>query len=289
MKIGWIGLGLMGNPMATNLINAGYSLYVYNRTSSKAESLVQKGAVLCQSPKEVAQHSDIVITMLSNVSAVEEVFAGEEGILKGISNDSIVIDMSTVSPKDSVHFAQLVNRQQAHFIDAPVSGSVQPAKEGTLLILAGGDASDIETCKPIFDVLGKQTIHFGENGKGSAAKLSINLLLGITIQGASETFVLAEKLGLQKADVAEMISNAAVNTPIFQMKKSSFLNEDFPAAFMLELMSKDLGLVKSEMESAQIDLPLATAANKTYASAKESGKGKSDVAAVYLEIKERNF
>lgn len=164
-----------------------------------------------------------------------------------------------------------------------------PSSPANTSSTADGDASDIETCKPIFDVLGKQTIHFGENGKGSAAKLSINLLLGITIQGASETFVLAEKLGLQKADVAEMISNAAVNTPIFQMKKSSFLNEDFPAAFMLELMSKDLGLVKSEMESAQIDLPLATAANKTYASAKESGKGKSDVAAVYLEIKERNF
>ncbi|OIK14774.1 NAD(P)-dependent oxidoreductase [Bacillus sp. MUM 13] len=285
-KIGWIGLGSMGMPMAKNLLKAGFELFAYNRTAEKAEALSKEGAKALSSAKETAEQSDIIITMLANASAVQEVLEGEKGMLAGLNSNKIVIDMSTVSPEDSIVFSEKVRKAGAHFIDAPVSGSVKPAEDGTLLILAGGDKQDVEQVQYIFDVLGKRTIFFGENGKGSAAKLSINLLLGVAVQGISEAMLLAESAGLSKNDVIEMISESAVNTPIFQMKKESFLKEDFPAAFMLELMSKDLGLITDEAEKNHIGLPLAKAADKVYASAKENGKGKMDLAAVFLELKQ---
>ncbi|WP_018663208.1 NAD(P)-dependent oxidoreductase [Heyndrickxia acidiproducens] len=289
MKIGWIGLGHMGNPMARNLLDANFDVYVYNRTISKTKEVAEAGATVCASPREVTEQADVVITMLSNAAAVEAVLQANHGILAGLSEGKIVIDMSTVSPDDSARFAQWVENRGGHFIDAPVSGSVAPAKEGNLVVLLGGKQTDVDYCRPIFDVLGKTAIHFGENGKGSAAKLSINLLLGLTIQGASESLILAEKLGLKKENVIEMISASACNTPIFQMKKNSFQKETFSAAFMLELMSKDLGLVRSEIEKAGMKLPLAEAAEETYRQAKADGIGQEDVAAVYAELKQRNF
>ncbi|WP_151697611.1 NAD(P)-dependent oxidoreductase [Weizmannia acidilactici] len=289
MKIGWIGLGHMGSPMAKRILNAKFELFVYNRTQSKTEELASSGATVCTSPQEIAEKADVIVTMLTDNAAVEEVLRAENGILSGLSEGKTVIDMSTVSPDDSVRFAEWVKAKGGHFMDAPVSGSVQPAKEGNLVILVGGEKEQVDVCRPIFDVLGKTVIHFGENGKGSAAKLSINLLLGLIIQGASEALLLGEKLGLKKENIIEMISASACNTPIFQMKKNAFLNETFPAAFMLELMSKDLGLAKAEIEKNAMSLPLAGAVEETYRNAKANGAGKEDVAAVYRELKHLNF
>ncbi|PGV53454.1 NAD(P)-dependent oxidoreductase [Bacillus sp. AFS037270] len=286
--LGWIGLGHMGEPMAKNLLNAGYKVNVYNRSPEKAATLVESGATKLHSPQEIVEQSDIIFIMLSDASAVKAVLTQENGILEAAKPGKIVVDMSTISPEDSYSFANLVAERGGIYIDAPVSGSVGAAKTGQLVILVGGDEKAIETCQPYFKILGKETIHFGSNKKGSSAKLAINLLLGIIGQGIGETILFAEKSGLDKEKVMEMISQSGMNTPLFQGKKEMYRKEEFPSAFMLELMSKDLGLIKAEADRLETELPLAEVANATYRSAKENGKAKLDMAAVYLELKEKN-
>ncbi|MCM3034266.1 NAD(P)-dependent oxidoreductase [Niallia sp. MER 6] len=286
--LGWIGLGQMGTPMAKRLLQAGFKVNVYNRSPEKANSLVEVGAIKLSSPKEVVEQSDIIFIMLSNSIAVKSVLTQEDGILNAIDSEKIIVDMSTISPKDSLSYAKLVSDRGGIYLDAPVSGSVGAAVAGQLVILVGGEQKAIDICQPYFNLLGKETIRFGTSSKGSSAKLSINLLLGIIGQGIGETLLLAEQSGLDKEKVLEMISLSGMNTPLFQGKKEMYRKEEFPSAFMLELMTKDLRLINDETERLKIELPLAEAAKATYRSANESGKAKLDMAAVYLELKERN-
>ena len=287
-RLGWIGTGQMGELMAMNLLKAGYGIHVYNRTIEKTDSLVKAGAIRASSPKEIVEQSDIIFVMLSEANAVKDVLTQEKGILEGIAPGKIIVDMSTISPEDSRAFAQLISEKGGIYLDAPVSGSVGPAKAGQLVILVGGEKAAMEICQPYFDVLGKETIHFGENGKGSAAKLSINLLLAIVGQGVGETLLLAEKAGLERGKVLEMIAQSAMNTPLFAGKRDMYETGEFPAAFMLKLMAKDLGLIKDQADRLDVDLPLAEAAKDTYISARDNGEGDSDMAAVYLELLRKN-
>ncbi len=287
-RLGWIGTGQMGELMAMNLLKAGYGIHVYNRTIEKTDSLVKAGAIRASSPKEIVEQSDISFVMLSEANAVKDVLTQEKGILEGIAPGKIIVDMSTISPEDSRAFAQLISEKGGIYLDAPVSGSVGPAKTGQLVILVGGEKAVMEICQPYFDVLGKETIHFGENGKGSAAKLSINLLLAIVGQGVGETLLLAEKAGLERGKVLEMIAQSAMNTPLFAGKRDMYETGEFPAAFMLKLMAKDLGLIKEQADRLDVDLPLAEAAKDTYISARDNGEGDSDMAAVYLELLRKN-
>lgn len=284
--LGWIGLGHMGTPMAQNLLQADYKVNVYNRSLDKTTALVEMGAVKLATPRDVVEQSDIIFLTLSDSHAIRDVLTQINGVLSADLQGKIVVDMSTISPEDSLSFAKLISDGGGVYLDAPVSGSVGPAKAGQLVILVGGEKEALDTCQPYFDVLGKATIHFGPNSKGSSAKLAINLLLGILGQGIGETLLLAEKSGLDREKVLEMISQSAMNTPLYQGKKEMYRHQDFPAAFMLELMAKDLGLVQAEADKLDTKLPLAVAADKTYRAAKESGKGKLDMAAIYFELKE---
>ncbi|WJD83566.1 NAD(P)-dependent oxidoreductase [Priestia megaterium] len=286
--LGWIGLGHMGEPMAKNLLQADYKLNIYNRSLEKTISLVETGATKLDSPKEVVEQSDIIFMMLSDSKAVQAVLTQDNGVLNAICPGKVVVDMSTISPEDSLSFAKLVSEKGGAYLDAPVSGSVGAAVAGQLIILVGGEKKTIELCQSYFNILGKETIYFGSNSNGSSAKLAINLLLGIIGQGIGETLVLAEKSGLDKEKVLEMISQSGMNTPLFQGKKEMYRKEEFPSAFMLELMSKDLGLVKAEADRLETVLPLAEATNTIYRSAKENGKAKLDMAAIYLELKDKN-
>jgi 3-hydroxyisobutyrate dehydrogenase len=286
--LGWIGLGHMGTPMAKNLLQAGYKVNVYNRSTEKTTLLVESGATKLNSPKEVVEQSDIIFMMLSNSNAVQNVLTQEDGLLNAIDPSKVVVNMSTISPEDSLSFAKQISEKDGVYLEAPVSGSVGAAITAQLVILVGGDKNAVETCQPYFNLLGKETIHFGSISKGSSAKLAINLLLGIIGQGIGETLLFTEKSGLDKEKVLEMISVSGMNTPLFQGKKEMYRKEEFPSAFMLELMSKDLGLVKAEAERLETQLPLVEVANNTYRSAKENGKAKLDMAAVYLELKEKN-
>lgn len=286
--LGWIGLGHMGDPMTLRLVQTGHKLNAFNRTREKANTLAEAGAAILDSPQEIVEQSDIVFIMLSDANAIEAVLTRDNGVLNALCPGKIVVNMSTIAPTDAVSFANLVSEKGGQYVDAPVSGSVGAAKAGQLVILAGGDKTAIDTCQPYFDVLGKATIHFGAAGMGSSAKLAINLLLGVMGQGIGEAVLFAEKLGVDKEKMLELIANSALNSPFFQLKKDMYSKDDFPAAFMVELMSKDLGLVKAEADRMKAVFPLAEAADNTYRNAKEHGKAKLDLAAVYQELRDKN-
>lgn len=287
-KLGWIGLGHMGSPMAMNLIKEGNFVSVYNRSEDKVDALVKAGAIKMNTPKEVVEQSDIIFLMLSDGTAIRSVLTQGNGILDAGCNGKIIVDMSTIAPEESLEFADLISKKGGKYVDAPVSGSVGAAIGRLLLVLAGGEEETVEVCRPYFLTLGKDMIYFGENGKGTSAKLTINMLLGIMTQGFGEVVYFGEKIGLGKEQVIDLISRSAMNNGLFQAKKDMYLAEEFPSAFMLELMSKDLGLAKKASDDKQIELPLAKLADETFAKAKASGKGKLDMSAVFLEIKEKN-
>lgn len=288
MKLGWIGLGAMGNPMAFNLIKAGFALNIYNRTSSKIQNLKSLGANSFDNIKELVKNSEIIFLMLSNGEAVREVLISKNGILDSLSENKIIVDMSTISPLDSKEFYSLVKEKNCDYIDAPVSGSIGAAIAKQLIILVGGEEKAKEICKPYFEALGRATIDFGENSNGTSAKLSINMLLGVFTQAMAESITFSQKLGLDKEKVFEMISLSGMNTPLFQAKKESFSRNEFPSAFALELMSKDLGLLKQMIDNCNLNLPLSEISNETYLKAKEQGFGKEDMAAVIKTVKENN-
>ncbi len=288
MKLGWIGLGAMGNPMATNLLNAGFNINVYNRTISKTKDLINKGANSFDNIKELVKNSDIIFLMLTNGDAVEDVLTSKDGVLDSLTDGKILVDMSTISPLDSKQFYSLVKEKNCTYIDAPVSGSIGAAIAKQLIILVGGEDKAKDICKPYFDALGKATIDFGESSNGTSAKLSINMLLGVFTQAMSESITFAQKLGLDKEKVFDMISLSGMNTPLFQAKRESFSKNEFPSAFALELMSKDLGLLKQMIDNCKLNLPLSEIANETYIKAKEKGFGKEDMAAVIKTVRENN-
>lgn len=287
-NIAWIGTGHMGLPMAHNLLKEGYNVHVYNRTIERAQPLAEAGATLYASPVEAIAQAEAVFIMLTKKEAIDDVLSGEQGILSQLRAGTYVINMSTISPEEAKEFAEQIAAQGAIYVDAPVSGSVAPAEQGTLVILAGGQTAEIEACQPFFDILGKKTIHFGEVGNGSAAKLSINLLLGISTQAIAESLLIAERSGLQREQVLEMFGESAVATPLLAGKKEMFIHNEFPAAFMLSLISKDLGLLTTEAKRLNLQLPLAEAADRTYREANNNGKGELDLAAIWLELQERH-
>lgn len=220
LKLGWIGLGNMGNPMVMNLLKAGFEVSVFNRTKDKEASLLTAGAKAASSLQELMETCDVVLTMLSNDAAVKEVFEGPTGLLSAASAGKTIINMSTVSPETSRYLNTICN-QHNHFIDAPVSGSVKPAQDGTLVILVGASTEDFVVAKPIFDVLGKIAIHVGEPGVASSAKLAINYLLGLNLQGLAETVLFAEKNGVSKEDMLNIINQGACGNGITNIKTPS--------------------------------------------------------------------
>jgi len=282
MKIGWIGLGNMGVPMASNLLKAGYELYVWNRTPEKTAPLCEKGAKRTDSFEQLVELCDVLFTMVSDDSAVKEIYAGADGILASAAvHGKLAVDMSTISPDTSRYIAEQSKQAGLRFLDAPVSGSVGPAREATLVIMVGGEKSDYEQAKPMLDKLGKIALHMGPNGAGTSAKLAINLLLGITVQGVSETLLFARSLGIGTEQMLQIISESAVGTPLIRGKAPSILADDYPAAFALKHMTKDLRLARE----AGVSTPLAESAAATYRHAFEDGLGDLDLMAIlrYLD------
>ncbi|WP_293300096.1 NAD(P)-dependent oxidoreductase [Pedobacter sp. UBA4863] len=276
-KLGWIGLGNMGNPMAKNLLKAGYDLSVYNRSADKTEDFKEE-ATICQSTAELVRNSDIIFTMLTNDDAVNQVY---QEITKEELEGKLFIDCSTISQECSLANAELAKTKKAGFIDAPVAGSTMPAKEGTLIIMAGGDEKDIERAQPYFDKLGKLTKHLGANGSGVAAKLSINYFLSLIYQGLAETVLFSEKLGLERKDMLEIINESACGNGATKVKTPLLINDSYPAAFALDLMLKDILLA----QKAGADFPLSQAMIDTYQDAHHKVFGKDDVIGIIEALK----
>jgi 3-hydroxyisobutyrate dehydrogenase len=280
LKLGFVGLGNMGNPLAMNLLKASFRVSVFNRTKEKEAPLLAAGAKKATSLKDLMETSEVVLTMLSNDAAVKEVFEGPNGLLSAAQPGKTIINMSTVSPETSRYLNTICKQQQLHFIDAPVSGSVKPAQDGTLVILVGASTEDFELAKPIFDVLGKIAIHVGEPGVASSAKLAINYLLGLNLQGLAETVLFAEKNGVSKEDMLNIINQGACGNGITNIKTPSILNDSFPAAFALKHLVKDLRLAKE----AGLDSPLIHPLYDSYAAAEKQGLGDQDVMAIISSL-----
>ncbi|PWS31719.1 NAD(P)-dependent oxidoreductase [Pedobacter paludis] len=279
-KIGWIGLGNMGIPMAGQLITAGYSVTAYNRSKAKESALKEMGAEIALTPAELLEETDVVFVMVSDDQAISEIFGGEEGLLQAKTSDKIIINMSTVSPKISKEMAGRCRDKESFYLDAPVSGSVKQAETGQLVIMVGGEEEIFEKVKPILEKLGKLAMLVGSYGAGNTAKLAINSLLALYAQGLAETVVFANQNGIETADLLNLINNAAIGNIFTKIKGDAIIGDNYKAAFALKHIVKDLGLAKDE----GISSPLAKTAYETFKNA-EAGYGEEDIIAIIKALK----
>jgi 2-hydroxy-3-oxopropionate reductase len=285
-KIGFIGLGIMGGPMAKNLMEAGHELVLYNRTKEKAEEIAGEGAAVAGSPKEVAESSDIIITMLPDSPQVEEVLAGEDGVLEGIKEGSLLIDMSTISPVVTRELAQKVGERGASMLDAPVSGGDVGAQQGTLSIMVGGSEEDFERAKPLFEVMGDTITHVGEIGAGQTAKAANQIVVALTIEAVSEALVLASKAGVAPEKILEALSGGLAGSNVMEAKKEKFLEHDFDPGFKVELHHKDLGIALAAGRDYGVALPVTAIVDQMLEALKAKGQGDRDHSAILTLIEE---
>jgi 3-hydroxyisobutyrate dehydrogenase len=276
-RLGFIGLGNMGHPMAKNLEKAGFQLSVYNRTAEKAADFI-KNSIVCNSVADLVQNSDVIFTMLTNDEALKEVF---EEILSQDLSGKLFVDMSTVSPEASSKISAAVIIKEASFIDAPVAGSTKPAADGTLIIMAGGNERDINRALPYLEKLGKEIRHLGKNGKGIAAKLSVNYFISCLYQGLAETILFSDKLGIDRKDMLDIINESASGSGATKVKTPLLVNENYDPAFALDLMLKDILLAKN----AGAQFPLSETLIRTYQGASDAGFGKDDVIGIIQYLK----
>jgi 3-hydroxyisobutyrate dehydrogenase len=278
-KIGWIGLGIMGILMSKRLIEAGYSLSVYNRTAGKEIAFQDQVVLLAKSPAELITHNDVVMIMVSDDHAVREIFNGTDGLLSSGVSGKVIINMSTVSPEISKEMNNLCLIQGNHYLDAPVSGSVKQAETGTLVVMAGGEEAVFRQVKPLLDVLSKLTIRVGDSGSGNMAKLAVNTLLGIMSQGLSETILFARNQGIRTEDILNVINSSAMGSVYLKIKGDAILNDNFQAAFALKHIAKDLRLAKSN----GLNTPLGETVYRTFQDA-EAELGEEDIISVIKKL-----
>jgi 3-hydroxyisobutyrate dehydrogenase len=274
--IGWIGLGLMGTPMSQQLINAGYAVTVYNRNKDKEAALKEQGAGTATTPAELITQVDVVIIMVTDDCAIDNIFNSEQGLLSAKTTGKFVINMSTVSPSISKEMAVVCAEQGNNYMDAPVSGSVKQAETAQLVIMAGGDPAAFEQVKPVLEALGKSATLIGGVGAGNVAKLAINTLLSIHAQGLAEAVVLAKQNGIAPEILLGLLNNGALANPFMKIKGDAILNDNYAAAFSLDNIVKDLKLA----QSIGLSSPLGEAALKTYEAARAEFGGEDLIAVI---------
>jgi 2-hydroxy-3-oxopropionate reductase len=279
-KIGLIGLGLMGRPMGLNLLKAGHTLTVWNRTASRAESLVAAGAKLAESPREVASRSDVLFTIVSDPPALEEVLWSKDGVLSGLRRGSIYIDSSTVSPALARKISAACAERGARFLDAPVTGGTWGAEKGELVFMVGGEAETLKAVEPILGALSKRWFHLGPNGAGQIIKLAMNLILALQVDALAEALALVTGAGIQGEKLVEVMQSSMARAPILDIKAPLLLKGEYPPSFPLRLMHKDLGLALDLANQIGVPLPATAAARETYSAVKGAAKEDLDYAAV---------
>jgi len=281
VKVGFIGLGIMGSRMAANLVQGGHELVVYNRTPSKADALVQAGARFAATPRIAADGVEIVMTMLDAPETVEQCALGDDGFLQAMSQGSIWVDCSTVNPSFTLRMASAANERGVRFVDAPVTGSKGPAERAELIFLVGANAADIEPVRPLFELMGKRIVHAGGIGKGNSVKMVINLLLGQAAVAFSEAIALGQSLGLSQALLLDTIIGGPVAPPFITGKRSKLESGQFDPEFPLRLMYKDLRLASDSAQESGAVLLLGNIAKEAYALAVKNGYGDEDFSAIY--------
>ena len=286
-KVGFIGLGIMGRPMAKNLMEAGYELVVHNRSPEKAEELAKEGnATAAASPGQVAQACDIVITMLPDSPDVEAVVAGEGGVLEGIRDGALLVDMSTISPVVTKELSEMVREKGASMLDAPVSGGDVGAIEGALSIMVGGSEKDFERARPLFDVMGKAATHVGPIGAGQVVKACNQIVVALTIEAVSEALVLGSKGGVKPEKLVEALSGGLAGSAVMEAKKEKFFSHDFEPGFRIELHHKDLGIALAAGREYGVALPATAIVDQMLEALKAKGRGDSDHSALLTLLEE---
>ncbi len=273
-RIGFIGLGIMGKPMAGHILQHGFPLTVYNRTCSRAESLVDAGAEEAASPGQVAGASEVIITMVSDTPDVEEVVAGPNGIIEGINPESVVVDMSTIAPAMERTLDEKLQEVQCTLVDAPVSGGDIGAQKGTLAIMAGGRQSDFERVKPVFEVMGSTITHCGPVGHGQLTKLCNQILVSVTLLGVCEAILFAQRNNLDPGVMIEAVRGGAAGSWQFSNLGPRIAEADYAPGFMVDLLQKDLGLVLDAGYQARTTLMGTSLVRQLMSAAQAMGDGR---------------
>jgi 2-hydroxy-3-oxopropionate reductase len=274
--VGFIGLGLMGAPMARNLMRAGYDLVVQNRSREKAAELAREGATAASTPREVAERCEIVFTMLPDSPDVEQVVTGRDGILEGIRAGALLVDMSSISPVVTRQLAARVAGRGAAMLDAPVSGGDVGAVNATLSIMVGGAAEDFARAKPFFEAMGRTIVHVGESGAGQVTKAANQVVVALTIAAVSEALVLGSQGGVAPAKILEVLGGGLAGNRVMEVKREKFLSRTFEPGFRAELHHKDLGIALSAAREYGVVLPLTAVVDQLYLVMRKKGWGEDD-------------
>src|SRR6185437_10580760 len=278
--VGLIGLGLMGTPMGRNLLKAGFPLFVWNRTRAKAGDLVSEGARWAENPADVARQADVLVTIVSDPPAVEEVRWGKEGAVGALRRGSILGDSSTVARALARREAAACAERGVDFLDAPVTGGTWGAEKGELVFMIGGKQEVLDRARPVLEAVGKRFILLGPNGAGQTVKLAMNLLLALEVDALAEAVALSTAAGVSGERVAEVLQSSMARAPVFDVKMPQLLKREFPASFPLRLMHKDLRLALELAAERNLTLPAAAAAYQTYTAVKDASPDDPDFAAV---------
>jgi 3-hydroxyisobutyrate dehydrogenase-like beta-hydroxyacid dehydrogenase len=283
-KIGFIGLGLMGRPMALNLLKAGHTLTVWNRTSARTQELANAGATVAKTPREVAAASEILMTIVSDPAALESVLWGDgdhkDGAFEGLKSGSIYIDSSTVSPALEKKIAAACQQRGVRFLDAPVTGGDWGAREGNLVFMIGGDAATVKETEPILGVMGKKLFHLGPVGAGQTVKLAMNAILALEVDAMAEALALVTRAGLNGEQLIDVMQASMGRSPLLDLKSPLMLKGEFKPSFPLRLMHKDLGLALDLANQIGVALPATAAAREVYNAVKGEAKEDVDYSAV---------
>jgi 2-hydroxy-3-oxopropionate reductase len=279
-RVGFIGLGVMGAPMARHLLAAGYPLTVHSRSSPPVDALVAEGATRAAIPAEVAEASDVVITMLPDTPDVEAVLFGEDGIAAGSRGGSLVIDMSTVSPVATRRFAERLSGRDVRFLDAPVSGGETGAVEGTLSIMVGGGEDDFARARPLFEAMGRNVVLVGGVGAGQVTKACNQLIIASAVEAVGEAFVLARKAGVDPAKVREALLGGFAGSKVLEVHGRRMLDREFEPGFRSALMAKDGRIVLSAAAGVGAPIPAFRAVTERLEAMLPAGRGDLDYAAL---------
>jgi 3-hydroxyisobutyrate dehydrogenase-like beta-hydroxyacid dehydrogenase len=274
MRVAFLGLGIMGRPMAANLVKAGHEVTVWNRTPKDVE-----GARTAASPAEAAHGAEVVWMCVSDTAAVENLLFGPLGVEGSLAEGMTIVDSSTISPSATRKFADRVRPRGVQYVDAPMTGSKVGAEAGTLIFIVGGDEPVLEHLKPLFNAMGKQIFRMGETSKGHAAKLAMNLQIALIYEGFAEGLTLASKLGVDAATLLPVVQASMIRSGVIEYKAPFVLKRDFSANFPLRLMHKDIRLALSAAKEARVKLPALETVEEVYEMATEDGHGDLDYAA----------
>jgi 3-hydroxyisobutyrate dehydrogenase-like beta-hydroxyacid dehydrogenase len=280
LKVGFMGLGIMGQPMALNIVKAGYELTVYNRSQEKTAPLSDAGATAALNPKEVAEAADVIIMMLAGPEVITEVLEGPQGLRAGLRKGQTLINMSTVLPAFSTQLYGELQKDSITVIDAPVHGSRKPAEEGLLVVMAGGPRDRVTELEPLLMTMGKMVVYCGEAGQGASMKMAVNLVLGTMVAGLCEAVNLGQTCGLDTETMLTTMLSGPMVCPLFEFKKPMLIDDSYPAQFALKHMTKDLRFALQTADESGAPTPVGHTIFQLYRQSMGLDHGDMDFSAV---------